>query len=189
MELRDRKGQVSIEYVIILAAVIFLIVIPAAVFLSSFARDNVQGITGSEAANEVGTKLTTNAKQVYYLGLYSKKRVRVQMPAQLQDFYLLKIQQGTDMSYYVVLIDQDGNPRYYPSDIPIWSATSYPGVGPASTAYPPECSDAGTSCDSMTFTGSARLQGQKSFILETQMRDVDADPELEAVVLIRPEVS
>ena len=168
-----RKGQISIEYLIIIGVVVFLIVLPSAIFLSSFAQSTIYGAVTSEQAQQLGEGLTVSAKQVYYLGLYAQKKVSLPMPDNVQHLMLLRItRNGQDHHYVVVRID-DGSRAgasnyFFQSSAPLISDTNLEGVTYSATGpdFVSEC--ATYSCSYFAFEPPITNTGQKQFLLETR---------------------
>jgi hypothetical protein len=163
------SGQVSIEYLILIGVVMILVVVPASLFLTSISRSTVQETLGTEKVSELGDGLTLAAKQLYYLGLYAKRKVVLPVPENVERFYLLKINDGTKDYHYIVIRVNDGSKAqqfFFESVAPLTSDTSAPNVKVDDfSADIPECSSA--SCSFISFTGNALRTGKKQFRLET----------------------
>jgi uncharacterized protein (UPF0333 family) len=173
------SGQISVEYLIILGAVILLVVIPAGIFLTNFALSSMYDTVSEEKANELGKGLTDVAKQVYYLGLYSKKQVTLPVPENVERFYLLNITDENENHY--VVIETRERQYYFPSTAPITSDTDDNLVTTADhTSHVDECNTA--TCSFIAFTGEATLPGRKRFQAETVLQNDRIVVELKPVI-------
>ena len=178
-----RKAQISIEYLIIIGVVVFLIVLPSAIFLSTFAQTTIYGAVTSEQADQVGRGLTQAAQQVFYLGLFAQKKVSLPMPNNVEEIVMFTITvNSNDFHYLVIRIDDGVIPQtfYYQSRAPL---IADPNLYASSTlpSYIAEC--AGVACNNVfVFRQPVTFPGLKQFSLETVRRDG------RIAVLVTPEV-
>jgi uncharacterized protein (UPF0333 family) len=168
------KSQISIEYLILTGFILLVIIVPAAFFLSSLANKSVYGTLNTQRAMDLGYGLVDNAKQIYYLGLYSKKIVDYTVPQNVKKMFILDLNKDNKDYYYIGIIIDDGkevSKNYFPSAIPLMSdASNYPDYVDTidSSAYVDECLDASTTCSFYNFKGSVIREGKKSFKIETK---------------------
>lgn len=168
------KSQISIEYLILTGFILLVIIVPAAIFLSSLANKSVYGTLNTQRAMDLGNGLVDNAKQIYYLGLYSKKIVDYTVPQNVKKIFILDLNDGSKDYYYIGIIIDNGkevSKNYFPSTIPLMSdALNYPDyVEKSNNILPydiPECS-APASCSFYNFKGPVIHEGKKSFKIET----------------------
>ncbi len=177
-----RKAQISIEYLIIIGVVVFLIVLPSAIFLSTFAQTTIYGAVTSEQADQVGRGLTQAAQQVFYLGLFAQKKVSLPMPNNVEEIVMFTITvNSNDFHYLVIRIDDGVIPQtfYYQSRAPLIAPSIYEDT--VAPAYIAEC--AGVACNNVfVFRQPVTFPGLKQFSLETVRRDG------RIAVLVTPEV-
>jgi uncharacterized protein (UPF0333 family) len=172
------KSQISIEYLILTGFILLVIVVPAAIFLSSLANQSVYGTLNTQRAMDLGSGLVDNAKQIYYLGLYSKKVVDYTVPQNVKKMFILDLNDGSKDYYYIGIIIDNGkevSKNYFPSTIPLMSdanlAPDYVEEGDKNILLPyiiDECEVPTTSCYFYNFKGPVIHEGKKSFKLETQ---------------------
>jgi uncharacterized protein (UPF0333 family) len=167
------KSQISIEYLILTGFILLVIIVPAAIFLSSLANKSVYGTLNTQRAMDLGNGLVDNAKQIYYLGLYSKKIVDYTVPQNVKKMFILDLNDGSKDYYYIGIIIDNGkevSKNYFPSTIPLMSdASNYPDYVDTtdSSAYVDECLVSGTTCSFYNFKGAVIHEGKKSFKIET----------------------
>ena len=173
----SKQAQISMEYLILTGFILLIIIVPSAIFLFSFANKSVYGTVSTQKANDLGNGLVENAKQMYYLGLYSKKIVTYDVPDNVKRFFILEFNQtGTGrMYYYIGVIINDGKEEskyFIPSDVPLMSVplASDPNSmyvdNSDSSAYIVEC--ASSSCNFYNFKDPVIHPGKKKFKLETK---------------------
>lgn len=188
-----RKAQISLEYMILTGFVLLVIIVPSAIFLFSFANKNVYGTLSSQKANDIGNGLIDSAKQMYYLGLYSKKEVSYEMPDRVKRFFILELtQSGTGKKFYYIGIIIDDNKEeskhFFSSEIPLMSDldSAYVDDTPSS-AYINECEPSfGNICRFYNFIDPVTKPGKKKFKIETKH---DSAGENEVKVSIIPLVN
>jgi len=165
-----RKSQVSIEYLILTGFIVLLVVVPSVVYLYSILNQNVYGVVTQQKVNDVGDRLLDTAKQMYFLGLYSKRIVDVDIPPNVERMYLATLDDGINKFYYlaVVIVDEDTQKFFFQSEVPITSKVTPPIV---TTDTPlldiKECADPGISCSFFNFEDFVTLPGKKRFKVET----------------------
>ncbi|KYK24397.1 hypothetical protein AYK26_06885 [Euryarchaeota archaeon SM23-78] len=179
MIILNKKAQISIEYLILTGFILLVVIVPAIIFLTSLANKSVYGSVNTQRANSLGEGLVNNAKQMYYLGLYSKKIVEYDMPQNVKSMFMVKLDDGVEVYYYISIIIDDGKEtqkHFFASDVPLMSDPSSDYVSSSfgtSSPYIPECSTA--VCDFYYFTDSAIRPGKKKFKIETIL-DTSANP-------------
>jgi uncharacterized protein (UPF0333 family) len=170
------KAQISIEYLILTGFIVLVIVIPAVIFLSSLANKSVYGTLSNQKATDLGNGLVDNAKQMYYLGLYSKKVVNYDVPQNVKRMFILDLNDSNGKEYYYIgLIVDDGKEVtkfFFPSEVPLTSdfpAITIGNLDPGYSnisVYVNECAPA-TSCVFYDFQAPVIHEGKKSFRIET----------------------
>jgi hypothetical protein len=168
------KAQLSIEYLILTGFVLLLVVVPSVIFLSSLANKSVYGTITTERANELGNGIVDNAKQMYYLGIYSKKIVTYDVPNNVHKMFIIQMEKDSKTYYYFGLIlndTKDATKFFFPSEVPLMSdATSLYVDTSDLSSYVSECASA-TSCSFYNFKGSVLRPGKKRFKIETKYDD------------------
>jgi hypothetical protein len=180
------KAQISIEYLILTGFILLIIVVPAAIFLSSMANKTVYGSLNTQRATDLGNGIVDNAKQMYYLGLYSKKIVDYYVPENVKKLFIVDLMEtlpsGAVKEYYyfgiIVYDSKEMSRNFFPSTIPLMSdiTSSYVEFidstsGSAYTdisSYVPECSSPSMSCSFYSFIAPVTREGKKSFKIETR---------------------
>jgi hypothetical protein len=166
----DRKSQVSVEYLILTGFVMLAILVPLVIFIYSSANTSVKQTMATEQAAELGDGLVKDAKQIYYLGLYSKKQITYTMPQAVEKFFLLEITKDGQPHYYagIILLTQSGPERLmFESDVPLVRGDTDPSQG--DTADVPECADSAVACVFYYFDKPITDPGKKEFRLENVM--------------------
>src|SRR4030066_1162756 len=116
------KSQISVEYLILTGFLLLALIIPAAIFLYSIANQSVYGTVNAQKANDIGNGFVDNAKQVYYLGLYSKRIVEYDVPQSVWKMFIVEINQSGELHYYVGIILNDtkqGSKFFFQSNVPM----------------------------------------------------------------------
>jgi hypothetical protein len=176
--MRKIKAQISIEYLIIVGFVIAAILVPAFLLLFSSTYKNVYGPVNTQKVADLGNGLVNDAKQMYYLGIYSKKISKYQMPDNVINMFILNITNGGNEYYYIGIVISDGvvpKVETFLSGVPLTSDTTYANVvqDPTLSMYIPECKTPGNgySCNFYSFTNSTIMPGMKNFLVETVSRE------------------
>ena len=131
MEGEVRRAQLSIEYLIVLGVVLLLIVVPAAVFLTSFTQESVGERVSQDQLDRLGEGITTSAEHVYYLGLYSQRTTTLPIPRGIQEAHIIHVEQSNRDVYYLRLTrtrNEAQEIRYYQTRAPIYPAGNYTGI-------------------------------------------------------------
>jgi uncharacterized protein (UPF0333 family) len=169
------KSQISVEYLILTGFLLLAIIIPAVIFLYSLANQSVYGTVNAQKAVDIGNGFVTNAKQLYYLGLYSKRIVEYDVPQSVWKVFVVEINEGDKLHYYVGIILNDtkqGSKFFFQSNVPL-IAEAPPGhpdlvnTQDNSEAIP-ECRSP-NSCNFYNFAGSVIKPGRKEFKIETKI--------------------
>ncbi len=182
------KSQISLEYLILTGFILVAVITPILIWVYSSATGSVGEKISGEQAVEFGEGLTDDAKQVYYLGIYSKKLVTYQLPGNIDKMFVLHL---TDESaepdrhfYYFGFNTEYSNARkfIFESDVPL---TSVEGVYSLSNSEVKmvsdpsgqivyECGYEGYTCTLYLFEGSVMKSGRKEFKLETILDSADS---------------
>lgn len=166
----DNKSQLSIEYMILTGFVLLIIIVPSVVLLYSMTNQGVYGTINTQKANDLGNGLVNNAKQVYYLGIYSKKIVEYEIPQNVKKIFIMEINKDSKNYSYIGIIMSDKKENrslFFPSSVPIIADHNELVDTADSSAYVPECSPPNT-CKFYNFRGYVLKPGKKEFKLETK---------------------
>ena len=173
------KSQISIEYMILTGFVLLVIIVPSVFFLYSFANKGVGGTVQRQKTMDLGNGLVDNAKQMYYLGLYSKKNVEYDVPINVENMFIVEIIDTApdpyEYYYYFGLIvkEEVDKEYYFQSDVALTSDTKPPyntyidTVDPGLLSLSTECSS--YTCNFFNFNDPVIKEGKKTFKLETVM--------------------
>lgn len=187
----SKQAQISMEYLILTGFILLVIIVPSVFLLYSFANKSVYGAVSTQKASELGDGLVENAKQMYYLGLYSKKIVTYDVPDNVERFFILEFTQPETGKkyYYISIIINDGkevSKNFFPSDIPIMS-TPLPSDPNSeyvdnmdSSLYIDECTP--SNCMFYNFKDPVTHQGKKKFKLETKY-DITSGNEIKVNII------
>ena len=187
-----RLGQISVEYIALTGFLVIAIIIPSVFFLYTFVNKNVYGIAQSEITNTLGNGLIDHAREMYYLGLFSKENDLYEIPSNIEHMFILKIDDTTDdldPFYYVGIYrtSKEGfEKNYYLSEVPLTSdrsdssapvfiyehGDSYPPGGEVDRVLSeiPECFEP-THCSLILFQDNSIKKGARIFSFET-FRDI-----------------
>jgi hypothetical protein len=173
--MREKKAQISIEYLIIVGFVVAAILVPAFLLLFSSTYKNVYGPVNSQKVSDLGNGLINDAKQMYFLGIYSKKISQYEMPESVNSMFILNLTHDGKEYYYIGLVIGDiSEPKVhtYISNVPLTSDITKEHVSkdPTLSRYVPECIMPGYTCDFFSFTGPTIMPGTKNFLVETVWR-------------------
>jgi len=160
--MRARKAQSATEFAILIAALL-------AIFLPLFYLVSDYGLkSGAEIVStqiyQIGENVVAEARQIYFLGLYSKEVVTLNIPENILGMSTLVINSSAGTENYLFVKfrreDQVLNHSFY-SDIPIIT----------SACMRSDCFGDAT-CYSCELDPSAYLPGMKHYRLETVIWDV-----------------
>jgi hypothetical protein len=179
-----RKGQISLEYMIITGFILTVIIIPTFLLLFTTTNQSVYSKINVQKIEDLGLGVLNDAKQMYYLGLYSNKVVEYNIPNNVVNMYILNLTRGSDgePEYYLGITIQNGRDIEqfnFLSDVPISSITSpYVSIDPSLNSQVSAC-DAATlnTCTFYSFKGNAISPGKRRFKIETIY-----DPDLKKVI-------
>ncbi len=164
------KGQASLEYLIITGFVFAAIILPGLLFIYSVVGDTASETLSGKKISSFGSGITSTAKELYYLGIYSKLTVDFDFPNTLTKVFVAKIPNAEGHIYYLVVhsMEKEGLKKYYfLSEVPL----IFYGTDVTMTNEYPEAG-LGDSCDDEVCT-YYRLDkinaGVKKFKLETYM--------------------
>lgn len=163
MEGEVRRAQLSIEYLIVLGVVLLLIVVPAAIFLTSFTQESVGEQVSRDQLDRLGEGITTSAEHVYYLGLYSQRTTTLPIPRGIQDAHIIHVEQPNNNFYYLRLVRTRNDAqeiRYYQTRAPIRLNGISPEVGESFGID--ECDETDTTCKNWELT-NFRNPGSRTF--------------------------
>lgn len=166
-----RSGQVSLEYMIITGFIVFAILIPSFLILFHYTTRGVGDSVSAQKTIDLGKGLINDAKQMYYLGIYSKKIAVYEIPDNVMSLAILKITKDSKDYYYIFI--QSGNDQgvqTFQSDVPLTSTlTNDVIIDNDLGIMVPECSQ--YPCEFYSFIGNSVDEGQKRFKIETEWTD------------------
>ncbi|MBW2970711.1 hypothetical protein KY320_00970 [Candidatus Woesearchaeota archaeon] len=171
------------EYLILTAFVVVAILVPLGLFLYSSASGTTRASIATNQVNELGHGLLKDAKQMYYLGLYSKLKVKYEIPSNINRMLIAEIDiAGSGSQYYLAVLFDDGKNSktyYFQSEVPIISlyelgSVDNNGNDAAGNLIIKECAESGISCTFYNFDKSIIGPGIRGFKVETVMDDGDA---------------
>lgn len=117
-----RQGQISIEYLIIIGVVLLLIVIPSAIFLTSFTQSTVTRTVNQDQIDRLGEGLVDSAEHVYYLGVYSERQTTLPISQSVSSIRTIQITEDGQNYYYIQIITNRGTDNqlahYYQTSAP-----------------------------------------------------------------------
>ena len=168
------KSQISVEYLILTGFLLLAIIIPSVFFLYSIANQSVYGTVNAQKAVDLGEGFVNNAKQLYYLGLYSKRIAQYDVPQSVDKMFIVEINESDKLHYYVGIMLNDSKTSskfFFQSDVPL-AAEDPSGqdlvVKESASTVIPECGSP-NSCTTYYFAGSVIKPGKKSFKIETKL--------------------
>ena len=168
------KAQISVEYLILTGFILFVIIVPLVSILYTTASGSVQETMTKQQAVELGNSLVNDAKQLYYLGLYSKKQVTYQVPRNVERMFIANIidASGTEISYFgIKFLDPENLQTFlFQSEVPLMSDETNPLVSyVAGAGEITECMAPVNTCTYYYFTDYVIKPGKKEFKLETRL--------------------
>lgn len=168
------KGQVSIEYLILTGFIVLAIIVPSIIFLYSVTNNSVHGKITNQKAVDLGKGIVNDAKQVYYLGLYSNKVVEYEIPRNAQNVYIVELEKDNKIYYYfgITLSNGKETAEYkFQSDVPLTSDKTLSFVTDNAPDPNPvqECSE--STCKFHSFEEPISNPGKKRFKIETIYED------------------
>ena len=174
--MRGKKAQISMEYLVIIGFVVIAILVPAFLILFSSTYKNVYGPVNSQKVLDLGNGLVNDAKQMYYLGIYSRKISQYEMPDNVDRMFILQINHNSTEYYYLGMIVNDRGvykAQMYLSDIPLTSdlSSGFVNHDDSLSNYVKECKLLSYTCAFYNFTGTTTMPGMKKFLVETVSRD------------------
>ncbi|MBD3204278.1 hypothetical protein GF327_08345 [Candidatus Woesearchaeota archaeon] len=170
-----KKSQMSLEYLLLTGFILIALIIPSMFLLHTFIGKNVYGSLNTRIANDLGASLTESAKELYFLGLYSKQKVEVEVPENTKKFFILDLNKSNSHVYYIILKTFNNKSFHFLSDIPLTSKDSaevkiIKQTDPSYAEFTkevPECKKSTINCLFYSFEGNILFQGKKTFKLET----------------------
>ena len=184
-----RKAQISMEYLILTGFIIGIIIVPTMLFFRTFAGDSIYGSINERKAKDMGNGITDSAKQIYYLGLYSKQKVEYELPDNIEKMYIAKLSDSGSSHYYFVIAvsEREKVTKYlFQSDVPLISDPSITYVDTEDNSEDIEqCNPPYTyTCSFYNFKKPIINSGSRAFRLETRLDLADN----EAKVMLLPMV-
>lgn len=122
------KAQISVEYILIITLAL-MILLPGVYLFRNFALESNDRIIQSRLA-EISNQIFVKAREMYYYGPPSKSVVTVELPSQINSFYILSIPSNNE--YYLVfdVLTTDGETEFmYESEVPL--EANFPDCSPS----------------------------------------------------------
>ncbi|HLP79232.1 MAG TPA: hypothetical protein VK158_01220 [Acidobacteriota bacterium] len=169
------NAQMSIEYMILTGFLLLILIVPGVLLLYSYGNSSVYETINQQKIADFGNGMADSVRQLYYLGLYSKKNVVYDLPSGVEYLFLLKtetIGPNPVTAYYigVFLGDATTTKQFFAIDAPIILETgSIDSAGVAATieGLISECASAGVDCTIQPLKKSLFKEGKRNFKLET----------------------
>ena len=158
------KSQAAMELVLLIAALLFIF-LPIFYFLGDYSLKSGAQIVSSQV-NQIGKKLVDESREMYYLGLFSKEIITVNIPDRVVGMNTIIINNSGDFEYYLMIEyykDQSRMNATFPSEVPIVTYKPCyiePNIAAA-------CSGPGVDCYLCEFNTTDCTPGVKNFKLET----------------------
>lgn len=173
------KAQSATEFMILITFIL-LVFLPIFFILISYGSSSTQQIS-SVQINEISQRIVSEAREMYYLGQWSKEEVTINFPDGIESVQTLYVEddKGTiggpgdeadDIMEYALIINyvkggivqsvvvHSEVPIFYGSCVPALNLPCDSGIIPSSTAR----------CEVCEFPDTAISAGQKKFRLETK---------------------
>ena len=160
--MENRSGQVSAEFMILIALVL-IIFIPLFAILSFTGLDTTQRIDG-ERVGAIARTILDEAREIYYLGEGSRQTITVDIPRVVNATQIV----NTTTTYELIFVFiQAGavSTTSHPSEVPIR-------IGGGSVACSPAPRCAGPGCECLQFEPESIRPGLRNIELRTE-RDPD----------------
>ena len=153
-----QKAQSAVEFILLITALL-LIAIPAFYLLSDYAFKSSSDVAQVQI-RESGQKIVDEAREMYYLGKFSKEIITVNMPDNVRSMSTLIVIGTTDMEYYLIINHSNAEVNtdfLIQCEVPIITGTCnyIPGCYPSKNCY------------SCPFSPEAFQPGIKNYKIET----------------------
>lgn len=162
--MKQKRSQISVEYMILIGFVIIMLCASMYVAIK-FSSSSLEEVF-KERLEEIGNIIAQNAREVYYLGLYSKVVVTVAFPEGVENMSTLQIGDPPDQENYLIFEyrTNDGSlaKMYTLSEVPLITPICYADVAQIAEKIP-EC--ATVSCYYCIFEPQEYDKGPKNFKL------------------------
>jgi hypothetical protein len=115
-----KKSQSATEFAILIAALL-AVFLPIFYLLSDYGLKSGSELLSSQI-NQIGTKIVDESREIYYLGLYSKEVITINLPENIIRMNSLVIDSGgATETYFLIHFRKD---KYvlnasFPSEVPI----------------------------------------------------------------------
>jgi hypothetical protein len=172
------KAQISVEYIILTGFILLVIIIPSSYLVFKLASDSVYNTMNNQKEIDLGKGLVESAKQMYYLGLYSKKTVDYEVPNNVDKMFILNLEDNTNGKYYyyfgiIINNNKKATKQLFLSDVPILSDDGNDYVRKEDelsdiTDFIIECATIDYKCTFYTFLTPVINPGRKMFKIETK---------------------
>ncbi len=158
------KSQTAMEFTLLIAALLFIF-LPVFYFLGDYSLKSSSDIAGSEV-NKIGQKLVDESREMYYMGLFSKEIVSLNIPESVIDMSTIIINNSGKLEYYLVISTSSASGRMnvtFSSEVPL--VTYKPCY--IDNQISSSCNPGVVDCYRCPFDNSNKFYGLKSFKLET----------------------
>jgi len=153
-----QKAQSAVEFILLITALL-LIAIPAFYLLSDYAFKSSSDVARVQL-REGGQKIVDEAREMFYLGKFSKEIITVNMPDNVRSMSTLIIIGATDMEQYLIINHSNAEVK---TDILIQSEVP---IVTENCNYIPGCYPT-KDCYSCLFSHEAFQPGIKNYKIET----------------------
>jgi hypothetical protein len=152
-EMRCRKSQSATEFAILIAALL-AVFLPIFYLLSDYGLKSGSELLSSQI-NQIGTKIVDESREIFYLGLYSKEVITLNIPESIVSMKTFNVNSTSGVeSYLIVNYRKEGFVinASFPSEVPMitGSCSQYPCFG-------------GNTCWDCPFPSVAYTPGMKNF--------------------------
>ncbi len=156
--MRSAKSQSAVEFMLLIAGLLFIF-LPLFFIFSNYSMKSGSDISSS-MAKDVGQKLVDQAREMYYLGRYSKEVISVNLPDGIDKMSTLIIDRPGDSQdeFYLIMNISSGSSKQdivLASEVPI--ITQDCRTAPCYSGY---------DCTYCKFNRSETMPGKKDYRLE-----------------------
>ena len=170
------KSQAATEFMILIAAVLLLF-LPMMFLLADYSARSGSGVNVAKM-NEIGNKLTIEAREIYYLGLWSKEVIIVNLPIGVEKMSTLMIYDdkgngdpSDDMEEYYIMINylKEGDliEMVIPSEVIIITDDCESALAASNCPSSVTTASATATCYNCSFNPGSYTEGRKDLKLET----------------------
>ena len=119
--MNKRKGQVSVEYIMIIV-ISLMILIPGTYVFRNFVFESNDDIL-NQRLTEVSNQILSRSRKIHYFGPPSRSVVEIEMPPSIDNMYIMSVPDNTQKNEYylayTLLTTKGPIQKLFLSDIPI----------------------------------------------------------------------